>query len=290
MASTSYVIARERSHRTPPRKVRVGQFLGYTVLGLVSAASILPVLIMLFGALRTNDAILTDPTGLPLPPTLSSFRELYSLGQVRNFANSIFIAGVTTVVAVVLSGPAGYALTKLRFPGRSGLFIFFVATIMVPVQTSLPGFYSQFTKYGWLDTYQVQIAPFVAPIFGLFLIRQYLLSMPDSILESARIDGASEWTIYWRIVFPLLRPALGALSVLLFLGSWNEYLWPSIFAPESSVTPFSVSLTNLRDPVIGVQQLFGPTLAGCFVASLPLILVFLRFQRTFMASAVYDAG
>lgn len=261
----------------------------YFVLGFVSFATILPIVAMLFGALKSNSAIVTTPASLPIPPQISGFRQLIALGQLRNFVNSIVIGAVTTIGGVLVSGLAGYAFTKLRFPGRRAAFIILLATIMVPIQTAIPGFYTQFTKFGWLNTYQVQIVPFLTPVFGLFLVRQYLIGMPDSIIEAARLDGAGEWRIYWRIVFPLLRPALGALSVLLFLFSWNNYLWPSIFAADSSVSPFAVSLTTLRDPSLGVTQLYAPTLAGCLIATVPMVLVFLRFQRTFMASAVFSA-
>lgn len=286
MAANASTVVQPRSR---PRGGGIGMWISYAVLTLIAAASIVPLLVMLLDSFRDNSQIATAPAGLPNPPSLGGYQQLVELGQMRNFANSLFIAGATTVGAVMISAFASYGFAKLRFAGRNIIFFSLLATIMVPAQTAMPGFYAQFTALGWLNTYRIQIVPFLAPVFGLFLLRQALLRLPDSILEAARIDGASEWAIFWRVVFPLMTPALGALAVLEFLMSWSNYLWPSVMASDKSVAPFAVSLTTLTDPTLGLIPLYGPIMAGCVLATIPLILVFLRFQRTFMAGVSYEA-
>lgn len=275
--------------RRRPRSGDLSMGLCYLVLVIITVMSVVPLFIMIIDSFKDNSQISTSPAGLPNPPSLNGYRQLVQYGQMHNFLNSILIAVLTTVGAVLICALAAYGFTKLRFPGHNIVFFGLIATIMVPPQTAMPGFYSQFTALGWLNTYRIQIVPFLAPVFGLFMLRQYLLRLPDSILEAARLDGASEWALFWRMAFPLMKPALGALSVLEFLTSWSNYLWPSVMASDHSVAPFSVSLTTLTDPSLGLVPLYGPIMAGCVLATVPLIIVFLRFQRTFMAGVSYEA-
>lgn len=274
--------------RRPSRGGDVGVAICYAVLIVIALLSVVPLLVMIVDSVKSNSQIATSPAGLPVPLSGAGYQQLVRLGQMHNFLNSIMIAVLTTAGAVLLSALAAYGFAKLRFPGRNVIFFGLIATIMVPPQTAMPGFYAEFTTLGWLNTYRIQIVPFLAPVFGLFMLRQVLLRLPDSILEAARLDGASEWRIFWRVALPMMKPALGALAVLEFLTSWSNYLWPSVMASNGSVAPFSVSLTTLTDPSLGLVPLYGPIMAGCVLATVPLILVFLRFQRTFMAGISYE--
>jgi len=140
-----------------------------------------------------------------------------------------------------------------------------------------------------LNTLQIQIVPTLTSVFGLFLIRQYMLGVPDEMLEAARIDGATQWQVFWRIMMPVSAPILGAFAILHFLGVWNAYLWPLLVANDSHVQPIMVTLPNLTDPNLGFLPVWGTIMAGCVLATLPILVVFVAFQNRFMASVVVGA-
>jgi ABC-type glycerol-3-phosphate transport system permease component len=259
----------------------------YTLLVLVAVIALYPLYLVIANSLKSNTGVALNPSSVPVPPTLSSYSQMVAAGELRSFINSIIVASLTTVGAVFISALAGYAFTKLRFPGRAILFAGLIATIMVPIQTAIPGFYVEFAKLHWLNTYQVQIVPFLAPVFGLFMVRQYLLSVPDEIIEAARMDGAGEWSIYWRIIVPILRPVLAALGVLEFLMMWNSFVWPQVMADTSNVAPLPVTLPTLTDRTLGIVPLYGEIMAGSVLAIVPLIIVFLRYQRAFVSGVTY---
>jgi ABC-type glycerol-3-phosphate transport system permease component len=268
-------------------KKQAAVLLAYGLLVVAVVVSIYPLAVMVLNSLKSNDQVLVNPAGLPSPATASDYSDLLTRGQLHAFLNSLIVSVSTTVGAVFISALAGYAFTKVRFPGRTVLFLCLVATIMVPVQTAMPGFYTEFAALHWINTYQVQIVPFLAPVFGLFMMRQYMLTIPDSIIEAARIDGAGEWRIFRRVLLPIARPALAALAVLEFLLMWNGYIWPQVMASDPSVAPLSVTLPTLTDSTLGIVPLYGTIMAGSVLATVPLILVFLRYQDTFMTGITY---
>jgi len=265
----------------------IGLLLAYGLLGVIAILSIYPLAVMVMNSLKSNSGVLVNPSGLPAPATLNQYGALLTRGQLHAFVNSLIVSVSATVGGVLVSALAGYAFTKTRFPGRTVLFLFLIATIMVPVQTAIPGFYVEFAKFNWINTYQVQIVPFLAPVFGLFMIRQYLLTVPDSLIEAARLDGAGEWRILVRVIMPIAKPALAALSVLLFLIMWNAYLWPQVMASAPSVAPLAVTLPTLTDTTLGIVPLYGTIMAGSVLATVPLILLFLKYQDTFMNGVAY---
>jgi ABC-type glycerol-3-phosphate transport system permease component len=272
------------SAQTRALLARVGS---YGLLALMAVIALYPLYLVIANSLKSNTGVALNPSGFPAPPTLSSYSQLVAAGELHSFLNSLIVASSTTVGAVFISALAGYAFTKLRFPGRAIIFACLIATIMVPIQTAIPGFYVEFAKLHWLNTYQVQIVPFLAPVFGLFMVRQYLLSVPDEIIEAARMDGAGEWSIYWRIIVPLLRPVLAALGVLEFLMMWNSFVWPQVMADTSNVAPLPVTLPTLTDRTLGIVPLYGEIMAGSVLAIVPLIIVFLRYQRAFVSGVTY---
>ena len=268
-------------------KALVARVACYALLILVTIIALYPLYLVIANSLKSNTNVALNPSGFPAPPTTSSYSQLVAAGQLRSFVNSLIVASSATVGAVFISALAGYAFTKLRFPGRAIIFAGLIATIMVPIQTGIPGFYVEFAKLHWLNTYQVQIVPFLAPVFGLFMVRQYLLSVPDEIVEAARMDGAGEWSIYWRIIVPILRPVLAALGVLEFLMMWNSFVWPQVMADTSNVAPLQVTLPTLTDRTLGIVPLYGEIMAGSVIAIVPLIIVFLRYQRAFVSGVTY---
>lgn len=261
----------------------------YSVLGVAAAASVYPFALMILDSLKSNTQVLLNTGGWPTPATTKTYSQMASGGGLRAFVNSAIVACATTVGAVFLSAAAGYAFAKLRFRGRQLMFAILLLTIMVPIQTAIPGFYFEFAKIHWLNSYQIQIVPFIAPVFGLFMVRQYCLAVPDEFLEAARLAGANEWHIFTRIMVPILRPVLAALAVLTFLLSWNNYLWPEIMASSPSVAPLPFVLPTFTDPM-GLVPHYGTIMAGCVLATGPLIVLFLRYQKAFVTGITYGEG
>jgi len=280
-------VGRGRAAGRIQARALLGRVACYTLLVIVAVIALYPLYLVIANSLKSNTGVALNPSGFPASPTVSSYSQLVAAGQLRSFVNSLIVASATTVGAVFVSALAGYAFTKLRFPGRAIIFAILIATIMVPIQTAIPGFYVEFARLHWLNTFQVQIVPFLAPVFGLFMVRQYLLSVPDEIVEAARMDGAGEWTIYWRIIIPILRPVLAALGVLEFLMMWNSFVWPQVMADTSNVAPLAVTLPTLTDRTLGIVPLYGEMMAGSVLAIVPLMIVFLRYQRAFVSGVTY---
>ncbi len=281
---------RTSKREAPSITRRVSLVLAYLVLVIVAFTSLYPLALMIINSFKSDNDVLLNPAGLPQPWTLASYIQLINFGQLLNFANSIFISVVTTAIAVFVVGIAGYAFTKLRFPGRNVIFLVLLATLMVPGEITLPPLYLMFAQINWVDTYQVQIVPFIAPVFGLFMVRQYMLAIPDSLIEAARLDGANEWQIFWKIMAPVSTPVLSVFAILHFLGMWNSYLWPQVMANTQAVAPLALTLPTLTDPVMGIVPIYGTIMAGSVLATVPLVLIFLRFQDKFITGVTFGAA
>jgi len=283
---------------TRPRTAQMSRPLEWTQVGahilLICAVllSMYPLLIMVLNSFKSDAEVLRNPAGWPIVFTLQSyvnFVTYQNFQSIRSFFNSVFIASVSTVIAVGLASLAAFAFAKFRFRGRNLLFAILLGTLMVPGEVTLPPLYVMFASIGWLNTYQVQIVPGVASVFGLFMIRQYMLTIPNALLEAARVDGASPWQQFWRIVVPISSPVLGAFAILHFVQRWNDYLWPRIVVTSAEVQPIMTLLPDIRDPTVGFFIPWGMVMAGCVLVTLPLILVFLLFQDRFLAGVVVGA-
>jgi ABC-type glycerol-3-phosphate transport system permease component len=251
-----------------------------------------PLLVMLLNSFKTDSEVLRNPAGWPIAFTLQSyvnFLEYQNFQSLRSFANSLFIATISTLISVALTGLAAFAFAKLRFRGRNLLFAILLGTLMVPGEVTLPPLYVMFASIGWLNSYQVQIVPGIASVFGLFMIRQYMLTIPNALLDAARVDGASPWQQFWRIIVPISSPVLGAFAILHFVQRWNDYLWPRIVVTKAEVQPIMTLLPDIRDPTVGFFIPWGMVMAGCVLVTLPLIVVFLLFQDRFLAGVVVGA-
>ena len=226
--------------------------------------------------------------GLPQAWTLGDYQALATTNgnQFFNLWNSVLISVCVTIVSVFVGALAGFAFAKYRFWGRDLIFFALLATLMVPGEITLPPLYLMFSQINWIDTLQVQIVPFFASVFGLFLIRQFMRTIPDALLDAARIDGAGEWMLFWRIIVPVSTPVLGVFAILQFLGTWNNYLWPTVMANTPDVAPISFTLPALRDPVVGFLPVYGTIMAGSVLATLPILVVFLFNQDRFMSGVV----
>lgn len=290
-AHASQPLAPERTSKRDRRFDWRGLAVHAVLLAAV-LVSLYPFALMLLNSFKTDTEVLRNAAGLPADPTLASYRALatYEGNQVaRSFLNSIVIATISTAASVVIAAMAAFAFAKLRFPGRTVIFAALLATLMVPTEVTLPPLYILFARVGWLNTYQVQILPSVASVFGLFMIRQYMLSIPDELLEASRLEGATPWQQFWQIVVPVSSPVLGAFAILHFIGMWNAYLWPLIVATNPAVKPIMTLLPTIRDPLVGFVIPWGMVMAGCVLVTIPLIAVFLLFQDKFMSGVVAGA-
>jgi ABC-type glycerol-3-phosphate transport system permease component len=288
--SKSIATAARQSLVSQTARRNLNRSLIYAVLIVFCLISMYPLVMMLLNSFKTNDEIFRNPAGWPNRWTLSSYADIVGRGDslLSNYIVSIVVAIITTVGNVILCGLAGYAFAKFRFRGRNAIFAVLMISVMVPMEIKIPGQYLMYAKVGLLDTLSGIILPKLTAIFGVFLIRQYMQGLPDSVIESARIDGARHWTIYWKIITPMAAPILGAFAILRFMASWNDYLWPSIAIRNIDILPLMVVLPKLTDAT-GFERVWGTIMAGSVLATLPIIIVFLRFQNKFMSSVTVGA-
>lgn len=197
----------------------------------------------------------------------------------RWLLNSTYIAVAVTAAVVVLDTMAGYALAKLRFPGRQAVFWALIGTMMIPGQVLLVPMFILLRRMDLINTHWALILPDLSLVIGVFLMRQYLLGLPSELLDAARIDGATEWQVFYRIVAPLARPAMATVAILTFVSVWNSFLWPLIALNKSTLYTLPVGLKTLQDQNL-VQ--FKLLMSGATVAAIPTIAVFLFFQRYFI--------
>jgi ABC-type glycerol-3-phosphate transport system permease component len=234
----------------------------------------------------SGDVFASPPKFIPDPWTLTNYRDVFThLPFGRYLLNSIIVTGTIVGLNVVFDTAAAYAFAKLRFPGRNVLFFLLLITLMIPFQVNLIPLYRimvalhDFNPNLGVDTYSALILPGAIQVFGIFLMRQFLASIPDDILESARVDGASEFTILARIVFPIALPGMATLAIFTFLGAWNDFLWPLIVTNSDEVRTLPVGLALLaRRNTVN----WGDAMAGTALAAGPMILVFLFLQRRFI--------
>ncbi|HEV8396969.1 MAG TPA: carbohydrate ABC transporter permease [Vicinamibacterales bacterium] len=232
----------------------------------------------------TPDIIRTPPEWIPWPATLEHYGEvLFSSSRTarigRAFLNSAVVSVGAALIVVLASAMAAYPLARMRFPGRDVIFGLLVGSLMIPNAVVLVPQYVLTQRLGWLSTYQGLIIPEAAVTFafGVFLLRQFFLTIPGELEDAARIDGAGAWDIFLRIVLPLSQPVLGALAIFAFRSAWNDFLWPLIAVNKPDMFPLPVALALLRGAYS--SESYGPIMAGATLSALPLLLVFLLANR-----------
>jgi ABC-type glycerol-3-phosphate transport system permease component len=260
-------------------------FFIHLLLFVGAVITVLPFAWMFLGSFKTTHEIFRVP--LTFWPDVWYFRNYADLFTTRPFANwytnSAFIAGAQTLAVLFFSSLAGFGFGKYDFKGREILFNILIASMIIPFGVILIPLFVLVNKMGLLDTYTALIVPFMAPAFGIFMMKQFMSSIPNELMDSGRIDGASEFGIYFRIILPLLRPALGALAVFTFLGAWNSFLWPLIVLRDMVRYTLPVGLATLRALGGGTKTEYGMILAGATLVSIPVVILFLLMQRQFVA-------
>ncbi len=252
-------------------------------VGLTAGAliTLLPLVWMVSASfMHPGEANTMPPRLLPEHPTLENYTVLFTrLDMLRNLANSAIITVLATVCSIFINALAGYAFAKLPFPGREKLFQSLAAALVVPAQVGMLPLFLLLREMGLVNTYAGALVPFLASIFGIFLIRQYALNVPDELLDAARIEGANELQVFRLVALPVIKPILVTIAAFTFLSAWNDFLWPLIVLSDSGMYTLPVALANLVGEHVQDTELM---MAGSVITILPALIVFLIFQRTYV--------
>jgi multiple sugar transport system permease protein len=257
---------------------------GLLVNGLLLATAtvtLLPLVWMVSVSLMSPGEASTFPPPLvPSRVTFASYGELFARGGMgRSLINSVVLTTGVTLASLLFNVAAGYAFAKLRFAGRDRMFRLLLGALVIPAQVAMVPLFLLLKSLGLVNSYGGVIVPALASIFGIFLVRQYALSVPDDLLEAARIDGASEFRIFRSVVVPLLRPIIVTLAVFTSLGTWNDFMWPLIVLTDSELYTLPVALASLSREHVQDTELM---MAGAVLTTLPVLLVFLLLQRYYI--------
>jgi multiple sugar transport system permease protein len=247
-------------------------------VALIGLLVVAPLLWMVAAAFMPRGTAQTYPPPFwPAEPTLDNFRELFSrLHLGRYLLNSLAISLSITGFALLLNAMAGYAFAKLRFSGREQVFRTLLAALVMPLQVGMLPLFLMLKQLGLVNTYWAVIIPSMATIYGIFMVRQYALAIPDSLLDAARLDGASERRLFFSIVLPLLRPVLATLGIFTFLSAWNDFMWPLIVLTGSENYTLPVALAILSTEHVQDAELM---MAGSLITILPVLALFILLQR-----------
>jgi alpha-1,4-digalacturonate transport system permease protein len=252
---------------------------------VVCIVFLVPVLWAIFSAFQPPSNLFTFPPNLdPRGFSLENFKAVFATGNVPRYAvNSFIVATTSSLITVLASAMAGFALAKYRFLGRQFILVLILSVLLIPLQVLMVPVFLVLKTLGWINNLIGIIIPPAATATGTFMMRQYMVGIPDELIEAARMDGASDWKIFWRVILPLSAPALGAVGILSFTWRWNDYLWPLIVINNQQNFTLQLSLANL----IGANTVeWGTLLAYAALVMVPVLAVFLCFQRYFLKGSL----
>jgi multiple sugar transport system permease protein len=257
---------------------------GLVVNGLLAGAAVVTVAPLLWmvsvSFMAPGEASAFPPPLVPGEPTLANYRELFAhTGMGRYLLNSVGLTVAVTGVSLAFNVAAGYAFAKLPFGGRDRLFKSLLAALVIPGQVAMVPLFLLLKQMNLINSYGGVVVPAMASIFGIFVVRQYALSIPDQILESARIDGAGEFRIFRSVIVPVLKPIIVTLAVFTALGTWNDFMWPLIVLNDRDLYTLPVALASLSREHAPDNELM---MAGAVVTTLPVLVVFLALQRAYV--------
>jgi multiple sugar transport system permease protein len=285
-------VTTERPTNRPRRPADTSRLLGRTLLYLVlvvaALAMIFPFIWMVLTSLKPEADVVSYPPKLwPDQWSLHSYSDIWSrIPFGRFFLNSVIFAGGVTIISLTLDSLTAYALARLRFPGRDLIFLLILTLLMVPFQVTLIPLFNLIFQLGWLNTFQGLIVPRATNAFGIFMLRQFFITVPVDLDEAARIDGAGEFGIYWRIILPLSKSALATLAVFHFMYNWNDFLWPLIISTSTDMETLPAGLALFMGQHVVEYSLL---MAGATLALAPLVIAFLFAQRYFVQGITLGA-
>lgn len=266
-------------------KSSVRLVLLYALLLLAAAWALIPIIWMVLSSFKTMDDMFRVPMEwLPNPWYFKAYPDAWAQRDfARYFLNSAFISVSVTVGNILFCSMAGYALAKFRFVGRQFFFILILSTLMLPLEVTMVPLFLIIKEFNWQNTYFGIIIPFLADAFGVFLMRQYILGIPDELIEAARIDGMHEIGIFFRIIMPLSKPAVIALAIFTFREAWDMYIWPLIIITKEQLRPITVGVALFMS---NYGTFWNQLLAVATIAMLPMVILFLILQRHFIRGIV----
>jgi multiple sugar transport system permease protein len=266
----------------PGKRSAVPSLLIHALLILGAVATVIPLAWMVSASLMPQGEATTFPPRLvPSRVTFEHYSSLFTnLNLGRAFLNSLFVALVATALSLLINSMAGYAFAKLRFRGRDRVFTVLVAAMAIPAQVAMLPLFLLLKSVGLVNTYAGVLIPYIATIYGVFLVRQFMLSIPDDLLAAARIDGASEWRIYRSVVLPTARPVLATLAIFTFMSAWNDFMWPLIILTDDEKYTIPVAVANLSGEHFPDLELM---MASAVLTIIPVLLLFFVLQKQYIA-------
>lgn len=264
----------------------------HLVLILLAGATLTPFIWLLCASFKTQSDLFSY-TFLPWPHlgslTLDNYRQLFVREPFAMWmVNSLFVSSVHTAIVVALSCLGGFALAKYRFRGKKILMLIMLATMLLPSQVLLTSSWELMYHLGWLNSYAAIIVPGAVSVFGIFLFKQAMSAVPDELLQAGRMDGCSEFRLWWEVALPIVRPMIGAFTLLSFMGTWNSFLWPQIILQDPAKYTLPIGLSNM----IGLPEYetqYGILMAGTLLSILPVAILFFVLQRDFIAGLASGA-
>ncbi len=255
---------------------------------LGALAFLLPLIWLITNTFKYSTEIYrTPPTLIPERFTLANVEELFrDQPTFRWVFNSFIVSSATAALSVLFSALAAYGFAKLPIKGRTVLFILVISSIMIPKETFIVPLFEIIIDLNWINTYSSMIVPNLATGFGTFMLYSFFDAIPDSIRESAKMDGAGEWLIFRQLMLPIVKPGVGALFILNFVTTWNDYLWQLLMARSKDMQTLNVGVASLQQ---SINPNLGLRVAGAAIAAIPMIVIFLVFQRYFVAGAIEGA-
>ena len=271
----------------PPRRPRWDTgvawhtVLLHVLLAAIAGLAVAPLAWMVSASfMPAGSATTYPPPLLPHPATLANYRELFShLDLARELRNSAIVAGLITLSSLLFNSMAGYAFAKFHFPARDRLFRLVLLGLFIPPQVAMLPLFILLRELHLVNTFAGVVLPSMATVFGTFLVRQYVLGIPDELLDAARVDGAGELRIYWSVVLPLCAPVLVTLAVFVFMSAWNDFMWPLVVLTDSARYTLPVGLANLSREHVQDTELM---MAASVVTLLPVLLLFISLQRYYI--------
>ncbi|WP_240951699.1 carbohydrate ABC transporter permease [Bacillus sp. RO2] len=271
------------------RKKKIYSVISYSILILWVIITIIPLYWMLISSFRdTTVSVSFKPEWFPSEVTLATYvRFLTETDALRWLFNSIFVSSVLTITNVIFSSLAGYAFAKLRFPGRNTIFWLLLGTMMIPAQVTLIPVYIMIVNvFGLVDTYLAIMLPMFTVVGNIFLMKQYMSTLPTTLIQAARIDGCSEIGIFRKIILPISKPGVAVLAIFTFVSTWNEFFWPFLVTQSSSMRTIQVGLASFK---FQDATDYGAMMAGSMLAALPMFILFFALQRYFLQGITIGA-
>lgn len=272
--------------KAPRKPANMGQIIRWLALFAGGIAMVMPIAYMISTSLKWPHEVY-NVNLIPEEPTLENYAYVLEDGRFYIwFINSLIIAILTTISNIFFDSLVGYTLCKFRFPGRYIIFIAILSTLMIPTEMLVIPWYLMSQQFGWLDTHWGIMFPGLMTAFGTFLMKQFFETVPDDFIEAARIDGLNELQIWWTVAMPLVKPALAALAIFVFLGNWTAFIWPLIVTNSTEMYTLPVGLSTFGDEADVQWELI---MTGAAISTIPTLIVFLVFQR-FIIRGVVMAG